>query len=168
MILTETHEETLDKLIKGECDLGIIFQEYLDFYPELRDKVRIFEEFTLETSHYFMLNPVIPKNKVLEALKRIDPKIIKALGYEGIEVFEKETIEKLESFFLLSELNFEILKARSLQELLLKNPFIGVLIYNEKYIYANSYVCEITGYTKEEICELKPEELFTMKRIRKK
>ena len=160
MILAETHGEILDKLIKGECDLGIIFQEYLDFYPELRDKVRIFEEFTLETSHYFMLNPVIPKNKVLEALKRIDPKIIKALGYEGIEVFEKETIEKLESFFLLSELNFEILKARSLQELLLKNPFIGVLIYREKYIYANSYVCEITGYTKEEICELKPEELL--------
>jgi hypothetical protein len=68
--------------------------------------VRIFEEFTLETSHYFMLNPVISKNKVLEALKRIDSKIIKALGYEGIDVFEKETIEKLENVFLLSELNF--------------------------------------------------------------
>jgi hypothetical protein len=38
MILAETHEETLDKLIKGECDLGIIYQDYLDFYPELRDK----------------------------------------------------------------------------------------------------------------------------------
>jgi diguanylate cyclase (GGDEF)-like protein/PAS domain S-box-containing protein len=168
MILAETHEETLDKLIKGECDLGIISQDYLDFYPELRDKVRIFEEFTLKTSHYFMLNPVISKNKVLEALKRIDSKIIKALGYEGIDVFEKETIEKLESVFLLSELNFEILKARSLQELLLKNPFMGVLIYKERYVYTNSYICEITGYTKEEIYQLTPEELSYYEEDKKK
>ncbi|MBO8144287.1 MAG: hypothetical protein H0Z16_06880 [Thermodesulfobacterium sp.] len=100
MILTETHEEIFGKIIKKECDLGIVDQEYLDFYPELKKKVKIFEEFTLETSHYFVLHPeALSQEKVLEALKKVDPEIIKALGYEGIEVFERETIEKLKNIF---------------------------------------------------------------------
>jgi PAS domain S-box-containing protein len=45
---------------------------------------------------------------------------------------------------------------------------MGVLIYKERYVYTNSYVCEITGYTKEEIYQLTPEELFYYEEDKKK
>lgn len=169
ILLAKTHEEISYKIDKGECDFAVVYQECFDYHPECKRKVRIFEEFTLGTNHYFMLRPdLISKEKVLKALEKIEPEIVKDLGYKGIEFFEKEDITVLEDFFFVTKLNFEILKTISLQEVLLKSPFMGIFIYSEKIVYANSYLCEILEYAPEEIRQLKIEELIYFEEDKRK
>ncbi|MBO8144288.1 MAG: EAL domain-containing protein [Thermodesulfobacterium sp.] len=68
----------------------------------------------------------------------------------------------------MSEFNFEILKTMGLQEILLKNPFVGILIYREKYIYANPFICKLLEYTQEELSQLKPEDIVYFEEDKKR
>lgn len=168
MVLTFSHKETLQKIINGEAEVGIIYEEFFKVIEE-REKLRIYEEFTLETNHVFMLNPQkISKEKIREALHKVDLKVIEELGYKEIEIFEDKEMEKVEKLFLISELNFELLKGKTFQEVLMKSPYIGVLIYHDKYIYANPYMCKLLGYSLEEFCKLKPEEIHYFEEDRKR
>ncbi|PMP97417.1 MAG: hypothetical protein C0169_03090, partial [Thermodesulfobacterium geofontis] len=105
-----------------------------------------------------MLNPKsFYKEKIKESLLKMDRSVIKELGYKKIEIFEDEKLEKLENLFFISELKFELLKGKTLQNVLINSPYMGVLIYQDKYVYSNPYMCKLLGYTSEEFCKLKPE-----------
>ena len=116
-----------------------------------------------------MLNPEsFYKEKIKESLLKIDRSVIKELGYKKIEIFEDEKLEKLENLFFISELKFELLKGKTLQDVLINSPYMGVLIYQDKYVYSNPYMCKLLGYTSEEFCKLKPEEIIYFEKDREK
>ncbi|MCD6489131.1 MAG: EAL domain-containing protein [Thermodesulfobacterium sp.] len=63
---------------------------------------------------------------------------------------------------------FEIFKIKELQEILLRNPFIGILIYREKCIYANHFICKLLEYTQEEFSQLKIEDIVYFEEDKKR
>jgi len=60
------------------------------------------------------------------------------------------------------------MKFNKILEIFNKQPYLGVMIYKEKIIYANKKLQELTGFTYEELLKMSPEEILPPGSNRKK
>ncbi len=171
LIYEPSYEEILKRIFSKELDLGVVCKEYLSRLERKKvEEIKIYDEFTLDTSHVFMFNFRFNhlKDKIKGALLSIDKEILEELGYKELEVFSEERIKAFRNLILLNSFVLEFLKERKISEALLKSPYLGVLIYHERILYANPYVLKLFGYSEDEFYQLKPEEILYFEEDREK
>ena len=141
---TNLCKEAVELVEKGEADLGIVYKD--NFY--ISEGMKIFEEYSVDSYHLFMCDPEVKE-------------LLKPVIFE-FEELEEATIEDLEFFkklfkdfedFIENWQNADIAKA------VFNAPNVGVVIYQEKVVYANEYICKLLGYSPEEIKNYQIEEL---------
>ena len=57
IILSESYDEIVKKVISGEVELGLIFKEYYDqLDQETKDSINIIKEISLDAGHHFLVS----------------------------------------------------------------------------------------------------------------
>lgn len=157
-----SYAEILKKVVLEEVDLGIVCKDwYFSKGREQFEEIKIYEEFSIGTRHIFMFNPKFNlKEKLQMAFLSLERNILEELGYKEIELLPESERESLKTLELFNSFIYELFKKHYIAFTLLNSPYLGVMVYRERYIYVNSYALKLFGYSEEEFLKLKPEEIF--------
>lgn len=139
VVFTKNFEEVFRLVEKDEVDIGVMYNET---WEEIDDKkgITIVKESVIETHHIFMVH-----KSVYQMLKPI------FLSLEEMEEATVEDVKKAESIIRKSDILFKIWQLESIANSLSTSPFIGVLIYRDKILYANDYALSLIGIDREEL-----------------
>ncbi|AAC06634.1 PAS domain S-box protein [Aquifex aeolicus] len=147
IFFVKTQKEIYESVKNKKADFGIMFE---DAYNEIEDeeKVPVIVKIPSNLRHTLMVKPEIYK-KLKEVIKEFEE-------FELID--DKEFLEGITEnlpilAFLKTKELFDVSKA------IYNEPFVGVLIYRDKIVYANETIQKLTGYTLEELQNLPFEEL---------
>ncbi|MCX7739269.1 MAG: PAS domain S-box protein [Hydrogenothermaceae bacterium] len=124
---------------KDEVDIGIMYNETWEQIDDKKE-VTIAGENVIETHNIFMVH-----KSVYQMLKPI------FLSLEEMEEATVEDVKKAESIIRKIDILSQIWQLGSIAKPLMTSPFIGVLIYRDKIIYANDYVLSLIGIDREEL-----------------
>jgi diguanylate cyclase (GGDEF)-like protein/PAS domain S-box-containing protein len=92
IVLAESYNEVVKKVISGEVDLGLIFKEYYDqLDQETKDSINIVKEMSLDTGHHFLVS-----KEFYETHQNSIKAFIKALELEEIS---EENTNKLKIYY---------------------------------------------------------------------
>jgi PAS domain S-box-containing protein/diguanylate cyclase (GGDEF)-like protein len=139
VVFTEKWEEVFYLVKDGKVDIGVIYNESWENI-ENKEDVKVIKEIEFETYHIFMAHPSV--------YDRIKPIL---LTFEFLEEATEEDILKSIELFKIFELYSKKWEEHDIANTVLNIENVGVIIYQEKIVYANNYVVEISGYNKDEI-----------------
>jgi hypothetical protein len=92
IILSESYDEIVKKVISGEVELGLIFKEYYDqLDQETKDSINIIKEISLDAGHHFLVS-----KEFYETHQNSIKAFIKAFDLEEIS---KENTNKLKIYY---------------------------------------------------------------------
>ncbi|GEM_PF-2789009 len=148
MISFNSYDEIIKALKAREIDAGIVPEK---FFQEKASSGSLFILSVIPTTHYFML-PENGKNteKFLKASKNL----------ENFEILPSWTMDSILSYYLFCESFSLLLENFANYKNILTLPHFGILIYQNHFVYANEYVCNLLGYSLEEFKKLKLEDII--------
>ncbi|WP_461829137.1 EAL domain-containing protein [Aquifex sp.] len=139
----------LEDVAEGRTDLGVVHGDFWEAVKQnYEDKLEVEKEIFYPNLHVLMAKEEVA-DRVGAAVELI-PDFAKA-GEEDLAFIED--FEKVGRYFLVFRSTHDISQA------ILNAPYIGVLIYRDKILYANKAVSQITGYTEKELKGMSPLEL---------
>lgn len=152
LLYTNSNEETLQKLIKKEADIGLVYERFFEkLSSEEKDKFKILEIIPTLFYHYLMV-----KRDFYEKNKKRLRKIYKIEPFVRVS---KREIEKLGKLYQKIDFLFKFHSNKNLLENIIEHPGIFIGVYRDKFIYANRSALEMAGYSLEEFLNLSPEEI---------
>ncbi|NPA39062.1 MAG: EAL domain-containing protein [Thermodesulfobacteria bacterium] len=155
---SDSFKELLNKLKQGDADLVIVLEDAIKNSEETFYKTPI----VARRRYYFMLSQKLINElpEVKNAFLSLPDEIVQSFGAKRIiEVSLWERIS-IFTFTCLSRYIFNFWEKGVIGDSLLKSPYFGVGIYQEKFACANEVLCKLLGYEKEELLKLSPEDIF--------
>ncbi len=137
----DTFEDVLKLLKEGKAHVGIMYGEtWEEIDNSEKEGISIIEGYTLESSHVFMVKP------------QYYPQVRYALfSMEELEPFGKKDMEKIYKIYSDFEKFLKLWSNASLALALKKANNVGVFIYQDRILFANHSLLNMTGYSFEEI-----------------
>lgn len=141
LIFADTHREVLHLVENGSADIGFIYSEKLN---ELKNytNINFSEDFCFPIPHYILAHPSMKKFKDI------------ILSIEDIEKSTDEEIENLRNLYKQLEQMLQNWAYHDIVNAFINSPNMGIIIYQEKVIYANNYAINLLGYTEEELYKM--------------
>ncbi|MCS7171647.1 MAG: EAL domain-containing protein, partial [Aquificaceae bacterium] len=141
VVLVSNFPEVFRLLKEGKVHAGIMYNETWSQIPsEEKEGFKVLEEFVFESSHLFMVKAGL-EDRVKKAL----------LSLEGIEPASEEDVRNTERLFFEFDRFSSLWSRASIAEAVSKSEHIGVLIYQDKILYANDALLKALGYKREEV-----------------
>jgi len=152
LLFTNSHQETLEKLLKKEADIGLVYDRFFEkLSPEEKEPFKVLEVIPTLFYHYLMV-----KKTFYEKNKR---RLRKILNIKPFIRVSKRELERLKNLYEKIDFLFKFHSNKNLLENILDHPGILIAIYRDRFIYANKGALEMTGYSLNEFLAMKPEEL---------
>ena len=146
LIFTKNHYETLQMVKSNQADFGIIYGEILEKLPDKeKGDIEIFETYSIRISHLFMVKRE-NADKWRDILKKIPE----------IEILEEDSIEQISELFKNLENLLTAWQDHDIVRAVKSAQGFGVVIYREKILFANKYICDLLEYSMEELSNLSP------------
>lgn len=138
LVFANSYEEIIELLQKKEADVGFIYTKML---RRLEDEynIKFDENFCFNLPHYIVIHPSISSFKE------------DILSLPEIERVTQKEVENLKLMFAQLEKMLEEWANSNITEALLHSPNLGIIIYQERIVYANDYALRFLGYEKEEL-----------------
>ncbi len=148
----KTQKEVLENLQNSEVDLGLVYEEFWQTEKEFFKDIKELKIVPTIFSHYLVVKP-----DILKSLKEDLDKILEEFGFELLSEDEIKAIEKIYSNL---DILIEYIQNKYLLDMLVNFPAALLMIYGNKYLYANDTFLKLIGYSLEEFKQLKPEDIF--------
>ncbi len=146
VIYAKNFEEILKLLLEDKADLGLMYNETWEQIEDRYKKgIKILKNTGYITSHVFMAHP-----SVYEKLKPI------LLSFDFLEEAKEEDIVKFLRAKEKAKIASKRMEEHDLAKALLNSKNIGILIYQDKIVFANKYAKDLVEYKEEEICNMHP------------
>ncbi|MDW8095978.1 MAG: EAL domain-containing protein [Aquificaceae bacterium] len=141
VLLTHNFVEVFHLLKEGKVHAGLMYNEtWQQIPPEEKEGLNILHDIVFESSHIFMVRKGL-EDRVRSAL----------LSFEDIEPAYEEDVKKAERLFTEFDRFSRLWSDASIAYAVSKSENIGVLVYKEKIVYANSVLLRMIGYERDEI-----------------
>jgi len=139
VVITKDFKEVFQLVKEKKVDIGIMYNES---WNEIEHKggVKKVKESDYKTSHIFMIHPSI-YDKAKMAL----------LSFNFLEEVKEEDVLKLDKLFKNFELYSKRWQEHDIAKSILNIKGIGVVVYQEKIVFANDFAANLFGYSKEEL-----------------
>jgi hypothetical protein len=93
IILSESYDEIVKKVISGEVELGLIFKEYYDqLEQETKDSINIVKEISLDAGHHFLVSKEFyetHQNSINAFIKAFDLEEISEENTNKLKIYQK-------------------------------------------------------------------------------
>ncbi|MFP3159062.1 MAG: EAL domain-containing protein [Hydrogenobaculum sp.] len=93
IILSESYDEVVKKVINGEVELGLIFKEYYDqLDQETKDSINIVKEISLDAGHHFLVSKEFyetHQNSIKAFIKALDLEEISEENTNKLKIYQK-------------------------------------------------------------------------------
>jgi len=93
IVLTESYDEVVKKVISGEVELGLIFKEYYDqLDQEAKDSINIIKEISLDAGHHFLVSKEFyetHQNSIKAFIKALDLEEISEENINKLKIYQK-------------------------------------------------------------------------------
>jgi|GEM_PF-304332 len=142
-LLFNTYTELIQAIITGDADVGFVNSSLINKLKQ-KGNIKLSEEIKFPAPHFLLIHPSL--STYSEEFYKIQS--ITKCSEEEIN-FVKTLYEQLDQL-LEQWSNYCMLQA------LVDSPFLAIIIYQDKVVYANDCATKLLGYTQEELLNMTP------------
>ncbi len=142
VIYTDLQKDVYRAVKSKSIDLGIID---VDFYDSIKDENKVPVLKSMPTNKFYSL---MVKPEIYKKVKNF---------FEDKEEFETITENQFMNSYKTAfnvESLFKVKEFYDMSKTIYEAPFVGVLVYHNKIIYANEYIQKMLGYSMKELKQL--------------
>ncbi len=144
LVYAKNYEEVLELLIKNEVDVGFMYNETWEQIEDTKKKnLKILKTSNVSFYHIFMAHP--------EVYDKLRPAL---LSFDNLEEIKEEDLLKLKHDYKKFLIGIKRLEESEIAKAISLAQNVGIIIYQDKIVFANEYAKSLLGYDEEELYQI--------------